>query len=115
METVFWLMWLADIAGNIGVVGWIFAILFALFWLMVGVMLANDVEAEDSKKMFAHTRWLLLPLVVAMFFPSQGTIRLLAATKAAGVAADTQLGKKGLDAANAVLDRIIGEAQKPAK
>ena len=116
MENVFLLMWLADFLGSISFVG-VMATIF--FCIAVGIYAIahglDEVKKGGSAAMFFRTsKWLLIPIAIAMVTPSKTTIQIIAASKATQAAANTQIGEKGLKAIESVLDKII-ESNKPSK
>lgn len=111
MEKVFWLMWLADLCGNIGVVGWMSV--FAICIIMGGGALAA-ADLEDSgvlRRCAGYAKWFLIPLMVAIFAPAPRTVHVLAVSSAAEAAANTKLGGKTLEAMEAVLDKVIAASK----
>ena len=107
MEKVFLLMWLADISGSISVVG--------IFSCIVAAVLTICAVAEDvasARRIVRYGCWLLIPIGVAVVMPSQKTIQLLAVSSAAEAAVNTQLGAKGIQALNAILDQVIDKTKK---
>lgn len=115
MEQVFWLMWLSDVVGSLGVFG--VACLIALAFGMLAIVVVVGVCDEESPlpgmgRAMKIGRWMLVPVAVAIFAPSQKTIQILAVSSAADAAASTKLGQKGLQALDAVLDRVIDGASK---
>jgi len=113
MEKVFWLMWLADLSASVGVVG-LCALVAALITTGAAAILEVFDEKDGAKRFFRVIRWLAAPVVLSMLFPSSNTIRLIALSSAGEAATETQIGKKGAEALNAVLDKIISET-KPKK
>jgi hypothetical protein len=113
MEKVFWLMWLSDFVGSIGVVGWIssFGFVFGLVFLAIFSVACDEDGAEFFRKGWCYMRWLLIPIVCAMLVPNSSTIKLLAVAEATKMAADTALGSKALLAMDAVLDKIISTSK----
>lgn len=112
MEKVFWLMWLADIVGSIGIVA--FICLIAAFILVIMSWMGEVTEKENLAITFKYMRWLAFPVILSVMLPSSKTIQVLAIASATDAAASTALGQKGLEALNAVLDGIINE-KKPKK
>ncbi|MBA3773861.1 MAG: hypothetical protein H0X13_15625 [Ramlibacter sp.] len=109
MKTIFLLMWLADIAGSIGVIGAVSAIVFISGAVLAGLLEASEVSVWSRYWKFA--RWLLLPVVIATALPDTKTIRILAVAHAAEMAANTTLGAKAIEALDAVLARVIVDAK----
>lgn len=111
MEKVFWLMYLADVVSNISAmvaIAFVLACVAALFMVL-------DRGYKDEHKWLSfskHLRWLAIPVVLAVILPSSTTLRLLAVGAAGEAATSTQLGQKGLEALNAVLDQVITKAKK---
>lgn len=111
MEKVFWLMYLADVVGNISVLaGTALAIT-----LMGAVFLALNIAFDEPcayTKYAKCFRWVAIPVALAVLLPAPTTLRLLAVGAASEAATSTQLGQKGLEALNAVLDQVITKAKK---
>ncbi len=113
MEKVFWLMWLSDVAGSISMIGTIS--LIALISCAAFLLIIAGLDADEWA---AHARsfrvgwWLIIPIAIACVVPSKQTIQVLAVASATEAAASTQLGAKGLEALNAVLDKVVKEAKK---
>jgi hypothetical protein len=112
MEKIFWLMWLADIVGSIGVVGAICAIGFVLAFGFISFISSIDNDKEMFKRGWARMKWLLIPVIVATLLPSSKTIHVLVAASAVEVAASTTIGTKSLKAIETVLDGIIANSSK---
>lgn len=123
METIFWLMWAADAVSGLvkffGIIGGVGMFLAALFGL-IAVVSSGDLAMEDFRLMTnKHIKW-VLPLALSFLFiaavmPAQRTLHLMVAAKAGELALDTRLGKKTIDAADAILDKIIKMAQEDKK
>jgi len=115
MEQVFWLMYLADLSGSVAAVG-IGAVMAAIVSMVFMTIMAvyDDVETGGYARAFRVLRWLLIPITIAVLLPSKQTIQLLAVVSASDAVASTQLGQKGVEAINAVLDRVIKESKKEA-
>lgn len=111
MEKVFWLMWLADVVGNIGLVA-VFALIVVGGTIGLAALLSAAEEWDDVKRLFRVLRWLAIPVIIGMLLPSSSTLKLMALSSAGEVATETQLGKKGVEALNAVLDKVISESKK---
>ncbi len=112
MEKVFWLMWMSDVVGSIGVIGAVALVVFGLTFVAIGFIAGLEDGAEMAPRTWRYTRWLLIPIAIASVTPNSKTIQLLAVTAAADAAANTLIGAKGLEALNAILDRVIAEAKK---
>lgn len=109
MTKLFLLMWLADVAKSVGVIGTVCLLAF-----FIGLMLGKLAEAVKGRKMNAwkFCRWLLIPIAVAALFPSQRTIYALVIADAGEQVADTQLGQKAMRALDAILDQINKTAKE---
>jgi Flp pilus assembly pilin Flp len=111
MTSIFFLMWLADVAGSISVVCTL--ILIAVVIILVISALYGLIEGElDAVGIFWRkaSPWLVIPLVIGLVTPSKGAVQLIAIGSAVKVAADTELGKKATDALTVVLDKIKKDA-----
>ena len=113
MEKVIWLMYLADLCDGVSLIGFFALIAFsgAASFVVVGGAFGDE---DVRRQLWRHSRWLLIPVVIAAFCPNAKTVRLLAAVSAGEAAVSTTLGAKGLEAVNAVLDRVIETAKKDA-
>lgn len=111
MEKVFWLMWMADVVDGVGFIGLIcgFALACSMGFCFVSV---GFEDREIYGRVWRSARWLLIPVVVAVLTPSAKTIRVLAVASAADAAVNTALGAKGVEALNAVLDKVIDSTKK---
>lgn len=122
MNTIIFYSWLADAVGNfntaITIVYICIAIAAVFFAVVYGCMKANnnDSDSEEVAKAIKQNKilWVLLVvlMLISMALPSSSTMKLVVAAKAGEVAADTRLGKKAIEAADAVLDKLISEAKK---
>lgn len=112
METIFWLMYLADVLGNIET---LIAISIALCAVTI-LMLTMLVYANGTESLAKYFKPAIIALALlcfaAVFVPSRSTLNLLIAAKAGTLALDTKLGKKTIEAAEAVLDKIITGAKE---
>lgn len=122
MNQIIFYSWLADAVGNfntaITIVYICIAIAAVFFAVVYGCMKANnnDSDSEEVAKAIKQNKilWVLLVvlMLISMALPSSSTMKLVVAAKAGEVAADTRLGKKAIEAADAVLDKLISEAKK---
>jgi hypothetical protein len=112
MTQVFWLMWLSDVVGNVGFVGGAAVLVcgFALLFALIAALVTED--REPINLYFKYAKWALIPIAIACIVPDKSTIRVMAVASAADAASKTQLGAKGLEAIDALLDRVITEAKK---
>lgn len=113
MTKIILLMWLADIAGNIGFIGAI-CIIVSIVSAVFMAIIADDAEEwwERVKAGWVVARWFVLFGAIATVIPNPSTIRLAAAGVAVQEAAQTVAGQKAMAAFNAVLDSMIAKAQK---
>lgn len=112
MEKVFWLMWLSDIAGSIGIVGVACLIVLGLCIVAMTFLVAADDDPGAYRRGMRVAWWVAVPLAVACVTPNPRTIQILAVTSAAEAAASTKLGAKSLEAIDALLDKVIKESKK---
>lgn len=122
MNQIIFYSWLADAVGNfntaITIVYICIAIAAVFFAVVYGCMKANnnDSDSEEVAKAIKQNKilWVLLVvlMLISMALPSSSTMKLVVAAKAGEVAMDTRLGKKAIEAADAVLDKLISEAKK---
>ena len=113
MEKVFWLMYLADLVGNVAVVGVIAAIAAVASVVILGIGVASEaIDRDGCLSAFRVLKWLAIPIAIAAVLPSHKTVQLMAVASASDAVASTQLGQKGVEAINAVLDRVIKESKK---
>ena len=111
MEKVFLLMWLGDVVGNISLLAGLIT-LMTIGGLVLSVIALGFEERGSYSKMLKAGWWLAIPVVVALILPTQTTIRVLALASAGEAATETSIGKKGVEALNAVLDKVIKESKK---
>jgi hypothetical protein len=113
MKETFLLMWLADAIDGV-----IFAAVLAAFASLVAMLLLLALSAEDEVADFTKKHFRRITSLVAASFllivllPSKSTIQLAAAATSTSAAASTEAGKKGIEAFNAVLDKIIKKAKE---
>lgn len=114
MTKIIFLMWLADIAGNIGFIGAICIIALLLGAVFLSVACDGDAREfwKALKGSWKITRWIMLFGIVAIIIPNPSTIRLAAAGVAVQEAAQTAAGQKAMSAFNAVLGSMIEKAKK---
>lgn len=121
MNTIIFYSWLADAVGNFNAAITIVYIMGAFVAIILGIAcgvmkMNNDNDTEEVLKYFKYNKLLWNSLVVialvSTVLPSSSTMKLVVAAKAGEVAADTRLGRKSIEAADAVLDKLISEAKK---
>jgi len=115
MTEIFALMWIADIAGSISVVGIVTLIMLAgssVVALFAAIEEDKSCVSEISMMWWKCARWMLIPIAIASICPSSTTIKILAAAKAGELVAHTETGNKAIQAANAILDEIISKQTK---
>lgn len=124
MNDIFILMWLGDVVRSIdtylglAVGTYVIASITTLFFGMCYAGYSIEHDDDESKqtakficKTWVRSLWFGVPLfLLSSALPTKDTIRLGIAMKAGSVIANTPLGQKAGDAANAILDRIIKEA-----
>lgn len=113
MTEVFFLMWLADVVGSLATI----CSLSAVGLLCAGAFVALDrsLDAEElSNSKYARSVVVAIVVLTAIsvLTPSRSTIQIAAAASATQAAASTDVGKKGLEAVNAVLDGIIKKSKE---
>lgn len=112
MTELFVLMWLGDITSAVSVAS---AILLMATTVLGGVLAIISLAESDSSTLKPLIRWCkyVVPLIIlGGMTPSKSTVQLLAATQAVKLAADTNLGQKGITAIEAVLDKVIADSKK---
>ena len=113
MTKLILLLLLADILD--GVKFFSFLVSYVLFiGLIIWTLFA--IEKSNIKDLIIRSKWTTAACVVFMLasaiIPSKHTVYIIAGGLAAGMAADSELGKKVLSAANAALDGVIDGAKK---
>ena len=113
MNEIFLWFWLADIMGAIGVIG-VFCLMAVIVVAIVGSVIWWEYDGEEKgKRVLKLIYWLLIPVSVAVIAPDKNTIRLYALTKAGQIATtETEIGKKSVQALEAILDEIIEKKKK---
>ena len=112
MTEIFALLWLADVVNVLQSLA-VLALLVAGIFYGVGVLVAmTDGGTEVIIGVWKSTRWWLLFVALVLTLPSSASIKLLAASKVGDALLTTNTGVKTVEAVNAVLDRIIKEAEK---
>jgi hypothetical protein len=121
MDQVYMLMWASDVVSDLKALG-VLTMLMGVI-AMVAMFFALDSWNDRSddyqeENPFPKKRWNLIIIsllsftMVTVFFPGKQTLHMMAAAKAVELGAGTDLGAKGLEAANKVLDKIINETRK---
>lgn len=118
MTGVYLLLWLADIASNISMVGLICTFGLVAMAVICGIAaVAGEFSRGEITAAWRQARawvWMLaIPVLIACFTPSAKTIQVMVAAQAAQLAMATPLGDKALQAIDAVLDDLI--ASKKAR
>lgn len=116
METVFFLMWAADVVqglkASVGV---------GLVFYVVALLISGAISFVEGKPEFWNalvSKWWVVAILVvlAILTPSRDTLYLAAAGKTAQIGAtavaESPLGKKTVDALGAVLDRVVRESNE---
>lgn len=105
------LLWLADVAKHVAVLG--VACLITLFASAVTVGLMGAVAEENFFPKFRNIfAAFAAGAILAGAMPSEKTVYAAIALKAGHDIAQTELGTKAHEALNALLDRVIAEAKK---
>lgn len=112
MFDLFLIMWLADIVDSF--IG--FSVAGSIVSVLAGGFLACIAMDECEKEKARRCIWrgglaALVLITVAILLPSKRTIHLYAAGTVGQEIAATPLAQKAYQAADAVLDKIISEAQ----
>jgi uncharacterized integral membrane protein len=87
-------------------------IVFVGVFILVLVALITAAERKDVKGVLSYGKWLAIPFAIAVILPNASTVKLMAVASAADAASKTQLGARGLEAVDALLDKVIKEAKK---
>lgn len=121
MNDILILMWLGDINRNLAFILTMFMVIYMIAGVLVLIAycvvhmdsdLSKDIEDNNRfTALFARSAYWAVPLILfGLMLPSANTVRLAVALKAGAAIGNTQLGQKAVQAAEAVLDRIIKEA-----
>jgi hypothetical protein len=108
MDNLFYILWLADFVGNVGIVGIsiCLAIVIGGAIAMFAILIDDDCCLKISR-FKTPTIILVSVLTVCVLMPSRTTIQLLAVSEASKQAAQSQIGAKVIEAIDAVLNRVI--------
>jgi len=101
MNTLSWLLYLADVVGNVSGVAW------AIFWLLAvwaglcgiaAVIYTDNMEKEKAeqslKNMGKKIISLILPALILVITPSERTVYLIAASEMGEKVINTEAAKK---------------------
>jgi ABC-type siderophore export system fused ATPase/permease subunit len=111
MNDIILLLWLSDLVVSLSAASAMGALglsLVAVFTHMFYGMDNKKVPGTFNKVYYA----IGLCLVILVVTPSANTMRMLVVGKAGQIALNTELGKKTIEAAEAVLNKVITEAKK---
>ena len=112
MDEIFLWFWFADFVGNISTVGTLCFVMVVL-GLCFGFLTDINEDKELSKRFFKVVAWLSIPVAIAVLVPDKNTIKIYAIGKASQIATtQTELGKKSVQALEAILDEIIEKKGK---
>ena len=111
MSEIFVLLWLADIVTTLKMLGILMLVGLGVLYL-IGLMFVIEGDPEFFKRAWKSTKWSLLLAVPLALSPNSTTIKLLVASKAGELLLATEAGGKVVEAANALLTRIIKESKK---
>lgn len=116
MTKIILLMWLADVAGSISIVGVVclFAVVLGLGCaVFCAFMSGDDMDwtPQAMKRVWPIAKWPALIVLVAVFTPNPSTLRLAAAGVAVGEVAKTATAQKAVEAFNVALDEIISKTR----
>ena len=97
MTTVLFLMWLSDITGGLGVAACLSAVCGLAALMLIWMPILTGLDSDTSNLDVARSRtksslWLFLPMAIAIWVPSPTTIKIIAASHAVQVSANTELG-----------------------
>jgi hypothetical protein len=112
MNSLSWMIYLADVVGSIGVLFAISATLLA--GAIAFSMLWAAIEEEDIRMCRPYVKWLAPAMVslalIAALLPSRTTVYAIAASETGENILNSDTGNKAVSALNAWLDRqIAGE------
>ena len=108
MTEIVFLMWLADVAGSIGVVGIVLSMCMGAGLVVTGANGSLEKDQSPTIEYLVRLKWwIVASLAVAVFIPSQATIRILAVARASDLAAQTAIGQKTVEAVGVLLDEVI--------
>jgi hypothetical protein len=117
MNSIFLLLWLADIVDNLsGFCSFLlvaFVVAFVIYMIIVGVEACSKLSESEKvgaaklRRMFRILALsLILPSIVYLVLPSKATVQAAATAQTFNVAASTQLGQDAIDALERVLKKI---------
>lgn len=112
MTEILLLLWLADTCKALGVLLGVTAtigtIIYAILWMFHGI--------DDSPKPPAWAAWALSAMfVLAAVLPSERTLHVAAAARAAHLASETELGELATDVIKEALQRLKSELKEKSK
>lgn len=114
MNDLILLMWLADVVGSIAVVGIFVCIAFTLAFVIKALVISTDYPQNWTELgMFKMPAIIMcVALFIAVVLPNKATIHAIVAIKAGEQLASSDIGKKSIEALEAVLDRVIDDKKK---
>ena len=119
MNSLSWMLYLADVVGSagklFGIIGFLGAAGFA-FATLASLGMMSDGEHEDAARCKTVAGWLAVigfpSLLLSILAPSSDTIYAIAASEMGETALNSETGGKAVQALNAWLDRqIAGEPE----
>lgn len=124
MNALSWLIYLADVAGNLDAFFFalmIISIIGGVIWLIVGAVAADDNEGPDFWKTWRKVGFAyLLPIffigtIIGSIIPSRDTVYAIAASEMGEKALNTSTANKAFKALDAWLDQQIAPAAEGDK
>ncbi|MXO67748.1 hypothetical protein GRI72_02735 [Altererythrobacter marinus] len=119
MNSLSWMLYLADVAGSVAALMTNVAVVVAVVGgtvLMISAIILH-VEDEDTSFIWPWARRIVFVAapcaLMAALTPSQNTIYAIAASEMGETALETETGGKAMQALNAWLDRQIDGEEEP--
>ena len=111
MNEIFLWFWLADFVESLSILAFVCSLAAIMIFLFSFIEYEYEPEKLNRGKKIAAL--LAIPVMLSIFLPNSSTLKLLAIGKAGKLAAtETELGKKSVQALEAILNDIIEKRSK---
>jgi hypothetical protein len=117
MNSLSWMIYLADVVGNVGAICGIILVVVGIGLILVAIPLTVDPDEHDALRRpwrNGLVAWIVVAAISSVI-PSKDAIYAIAASEMGETALNSETGGKAVQALNAWLDRQIAGEAEPAK